>query len=44
MTNSRTKEFLMNHPKLLATLFALTVLLSQSGAAIASNSSSIAGP
>ena len=35
MTDSKTKAFLRDHPKLLATLFSLTVLLSQAGAVIA---------
>ena len=35
MTDSKTAAFLRNHPKLLAALFSLTILLSQAGAVIA---------
>lgn len=35
MTDSRTKAFLRDHPKLLAALFGMTVLLTQAGAVAA---------
>lgn len=44
MSDSRTKEFLLNHPRLLAVLFGTTVLLSQVGTAIAANGDTIGGP
>lgn len=43
MTDSRTKAFLKNHPKLLAALFGMTMLLSQTAPAVAGNSDTIAG-
>lgn len=43
MTDSNTKEFLRNHPKLLAMLFGMTVLMSQVGAVAAANGDAIGG-
>lgn len=44
MTDSKTATFLRNHPKLLAALFSLTILLSQTGSVIAGgNGGSITG-
>jgi hypothetical protein len=43
MTDSRTTEFLKNHPKLLAALFGMTTLLSQAGAVAASSGDTISG-
>jgi hypothetical protein len=43
MTDSRTKAFLKNHPKLLAALFGMTMLLSQTAPAVAANGESIGG-
>ena len=43
MTDSDTAEFLKNHPKLLAALFGMTVLLSQTGAAVAAEGSTVTG-
>ena len=43
MTDSDTAEFLKNHPKLLAALFGMTVLLSQTGAAVAAEGGSVTG-
>jgi hypothetical protein len=42
MTDSSTAEFLKNHPKLLAALFGMTMLLSQTGA-VAANGDVIGG-
>lgn len=41
MADSKTKEFLLDHPKLLSALFGLTVLLSQMGSAVAANGETI---
>jgi len=43
-TDSKFATFLREHPKLLGALFGLTVLLSQSGSAIASGGTTISGP
>jgi hypothetical protein len=44
MTDSRTAEFLKNHPKLLAAMFGMITLLSQAGAVAASaNGNTIGG-
>lgn len=43
MTDSRTKAFLKNHPKLLAALFGMTMLLSQTAPVVAGNGESIGG-
>ena len=43
MSDSKTAEFLKNHPRLLAALFGLSVLLSQTGAVAAGNGRSISG-
>ena len=43
MTESRTTAFLRNHPKLLAALFGMTILLSQTGAALAANGQTVTG-
>jgi len=43
MSDSKTAEFLKNHPRLLAALFGLTVLLSQTGGALAGNGKTVSG-
>ena len=43
MTASKTTEVLKNHPKLLAALFGTSVLLSQTGAAVAAEGGTITG-
>jgi len=44
MTDSKTAAFLKNHPKLLAALFGLTMLLSQTAPVIAGgNGGSVTG-
>lgn len=43
MTSSRTKAFLKNHPKLLAALFGMTVLMSQAAPVVAGNGDAIGG-
>lgn len=44
MTDSKTAEFLKDHPRLLAALFGMTVLMAQVGPAVAGNGGSISGP
>jgi len=44
MSDSKTAEFLKEHPRLLAALFGMTVLLSQVGPVVAGNGSAISGP
>lgn len=43
MSESELKQFLLDHPRLLSTLFALTVLLSKVGT-VAANGQSGTGP
>lgn len=43
MTDSKTVEFLKNHPKLLAALFGTTVLMSQAAPVVAGNGDPIGG-
>ena len=41
MSDSKTADYLREHPKLLGVLFALTVLLSQTGVAFSANGHTI---
>ncbi|WP_436936098.1 DUF7503 family protein [Halovenus marina] len=41
MSDSKTADYLREHPKVLGVLFALTVLLSQTGGAVAANGHTI---
>lgn len=43
MTDSKTTEFLKNHPKLLAALFGLTMLTSQAAPVVAGNGDTVGG-
>lgn len=44
MSDSNTAEFLKEHPRLLAALFGMTMLMAQVGPAVAGNGTSISGP
>lgn len=44
MSDSKTAEFLKEHPRLLAALFGMTVLMAQAGPAVAANGTAISGP
>ena len=44
MSDSTTAEFLKEHPRLLAALFGMTMLMAQVGPAVAGNGTSISGP
>ncbi|WP_442909411.1 DUF7503 family protein [Halovenus sp. HT40] len=44
MSDSTTAEFLKEHPRLLAALFGMTILMAQVGPVAAGNSVSISGP
>jgi hypothetical protein len=43
MTDSKTREFLKDHPKLLAAMFGLTVLMSQAAPVVAGNGDAVGG-
>jgi len=44
MSDSKTGEFLKEHPRLLAALFGMTVLLAEIGPVVAGNGKTVAGP
>lgn len=44
MTDSKTAAFLKEHPRLLAALFGMTVLMAQVGPVVAGNGTSVSGP
>lgn len=44
MSNSKTAEFLREHPKLLGVLFGITMLMAEMGGALAGAGSTISGP
>ncbi|MFB6270616.1 MAG: hypothetical protein ABEH83_11765 [Halobacterium sp.] len=44
MTESKFTQFLQNNPRMIGVLFSIMVFLSTTGAAVASNSSSVSGP
>lgn len=44
MSDSKTTAFLKEHPRLLAALFGMTVLMAEVGTVAAANGSTVSGP
>ena len=44
MSESKVAEFLKEHPRMMGVLFALTVLMAQTGSVVADNGYATAGP
>jgi hypothetical protein len=44
MSDSKLTQFLTDNPRMIGVLFSLMVFLSSTGAAVASNSSTVQGP